>query len=78
MSEENIGSYASRGEGINCTRIERIYSVFTFQSARTAFQDISGAFLLLCINPKTKDTLWVTNCAEADAFFKLGDIDENN
>ncbi len=43
-------------------------AVFCYEHAQFYFSK-SSAILVLCINPDTKETLWVKNCAEADYFY---------
>jgi hypothetical protein len=45
-------------------------SIWNFEHAQFVFQHAQGDVMVLCINPKTKETLWVLNLKEAFEFYE--------
>lgn len=54
--------------GIHSRPPEILVTVFYYEQAHTIFSDIIQC-MVLCIDPETKNTKWVTNCKEAHEFY---------
>lgn len=71
----NTIGYLGRGE--SCIGIALpspdstlLCSIWNIEHAHFVFQHADGAVMVLCINPITKETCWVTNLKEAIDFYE--------